>query len=127
MPHIRVVTDSTCDIPDPLLRQLDITAVPLHIQWGNRTFLDKVTFTAEDALSHLQLGDVVDSEAPSVEEFSRVYRSMRDTCDGVISLHLSSKLSETYSSALVAREGFSPIGQGGPFPVAVVDTMSVTM
>jgi len=127
MPHIRVVTDSTCDIPEPLLRQLDITAVPLHILWGNRTYLDKINFTAEDALSHLRSGDVIDTEAPSVEEFSRTYRSMRDTCDGVISIHLSSRLSETYANAFVAREGFSPIGQGGPFPVAVVDSMSVTM
>jgi DegV family protein with EDD domain len=127
MPHIRVVTDSSCDIPESLMRQLDITAVPLHIRWGNRTFLDRVNITPDEALSRMRSGEILDSEAPSVEEFSRTYRSLRDTCDGVISIHLSSRLSETYSNAFIAREGFSPIGQGGPFPVAVVDSMSVTM
>ena len=109
------------------MRQLDITAVPLHIRWGNRTFLDKVNITPDEALGYMRAGEILDSEAPSVEEFSRTYRSLRDTCDGVISIHLSSRLSETYANAFIAREGFSPIGQGGPFPVAVVDSMSVTM
>jgi DegV family protein with EDD domain len=127
MPHIRVVTDSACDIPESLMRQLDITAVPLHIRWGNHTFLDRVNITPDEALGYMRSGEILDSEAPSVEEFSRTYRSLRDTCDGVISVHLSSRLSETYSNAFIAREGFSPIGQGGPFPVAVVDSMSVTM
>src|SRR6476660_5596991 len=106
MPHIRVVTDSTCDIPDALIRQLDITAVPLHVRWGNRTYLDKINISADEALSRLRVGDYLETEAPSVEEFSRTYRSMRDTCDGVVSIHLSSKLSETYGNAYVAREGF---------------------
>lgn len=127
MTHIRVVTDSACDIPDSLLRQLDITVVPLHIRLGNRLYLDRISITAEDALAYMRSNDRLDAEAPSVEEFSRTYRSMRDTCDGVISIHLSSKLSETYANAFIAREGFSPIGQGGPFPVAVVDSMSMTM
>jgi DegV family protein with EDD domain len=127
MPHIRVVTDSACDIPESLMRQLDITAVPLHIRWGNHTFLDRVNITPDEALGYMRSGEILDSEAPSVEEFSRTYRSLRDTCDGVISVHLSSRLSETYSNAFIAREGFSPIGQGGPFPVGVVDSMSVTM
>jgi DegV family protein with EDD domain len=101
--------------------------VPLHIRLGNRLYLDRISITAEDALAYMRSNDRLDAEAPSVEEFSRTYRSMRDTCDGVISIHLSSKLSETYANAFIAREGFSPIGQGGPFPVAVVDSMSMTM
>jgi DegV family protein with EDD domain len=127
MPHIRVVTDSACDIPDNLLRQLDITVVPQRVRWGTQTFLDKLTITSEETLSRVRADDPPETDAPSVEDFSRTYRAMRDTCDGVISIHLSARLSDTYGNAFIAREGFSPIGQGGPFPVAVVDSMSVSM
>ena len=39
MPHIRVVTDSTCDLPDALLKQFDITVVPHMLQFGTETDL----------------------------------------------------------------------------------------
>jgi DegV family protein with EDD domain len=129
VPRIRVVTDSTCDIPDSLLRQLDITVVPLSIAWDAESYLDKPGVANPQLLKR-----VVDPGgprpmvlAPDVEDLSRVYRSMRDTCDGVISIHVSSRLSETYANAAIAREGFGPVGHGGPFPVAVVDSMSLTM
>src|SRR5215210_5858466 len=127
MPRIRVVTDSTCDIPDALLRQFDITVVPLSLQLGAETYLDKVNITAEQLLRRLAAGSAPRLLAPSIEEFSRTYRSMRDTCDGVISIHLSSHLSDAVANALAAREGFGPIGQGGPFPVAVADSLSISM
>jgi DegV family protein with EDD domain len=127
MTHIKVVTDSACDIPDGIVRQLDITVVPQAVRWGGHTFLDRVEINAEETLTRMRSGPPPEPVAPSVEEFSRTYRSLRDTCDGVISIHLSSKLSETFSNASIAREAFGPIGQGGPFPVAVVDSMSVTM
>jgi DegV family protein with EDD domain len=127
MTHIRVVTDSACDIPENFLRQLDITVVPQRIRWGDQVYLDKININAEETLARLRSGQPPEAEAPTVEEFSRTYRSLRDTCDGVISIHISARLSDTYTNATIAREGFSPIGQGGPFPVAVVDSMSVTM
>ncbi len=127
MPHIRVVTDSACDIPENLLRQLDITVLPHHVRWGNHSFLDKININADETLNRVRAGDIPETDAPSVEEFSRIFRSMRDTCDGVIAILMTARLSETYTNASIAREGFSPMGQGGPFPVAVVDSLSVSM
>jgi len=72
-------------------------------------------------------GHVPEVLSPEVEEFSRVYRSMRETCDGIISIHVSSKLFDTVTNAQIAREGFSPVGHGGPFPIAVVDSLSISM
>jgi DegV family protein with EDD domain len=129
MPHIRVVTDSTCDIPDALLRQFDIIVVPLSIQLDAGTYLDRVNLSTNQLLQRMGDGSGAPPKvlAPSVDEFSRVYRSMRDTCDGVISLHVSSKLSETLANAAIAREAFGPVGHGGPFPIAVVDSHSMSM
>ena len=129
MAHIRVVTDSTCDIPDALLRQFDITVVPLYIQLGAGAYLDKVNITTPQLLRGLGEGKEAWPQvlAPSIDEFNRVYRAMSKTCDGVVSIHLSSKLSETFANAGIAREAFGPVGHGGPFPVAVVDSGSLSM
>src|SRR4051812_12919549 len=102
MPHIRVVTDSACDIPENLLRQLDITVVPQRIRWGTQTFLDRINISSEETLSRVRADDPPETDAPSVEDFSRTYRSLRDTCDGVISVHLSARLSDTYGNAFIA-------------------------
>jgi DegV family protein with EDD domain len=126
MTHIKVVTDSSCDIPESLVRRYDITVVPQGLRWGSEILLDNIDIDAERTLARMRSG-LPEAEPPSVEEFGRTYRSLRDGCDGVISIHLSSKLSETFANASIAREAFGPIGQGGPFPVAVVDSMSVTM
>src|SRR5437867_10126197 len=110
MPRIRVVTDSTCDIPDALLKQFDISVVPLSVRWGKDVYLDRGDPIAPQQLQRLMddTQSQPESIAPSVDEFNRVYRSMRDTCDGVISIHVSSKLSETFSNAATAREAIGP-------------------
>ncbi|HST04473.1 MAG TPA: DegV family protein, partial [Chloroflexia bacterium] len=125
--RIRVVTDSTCDIPDSLARRYEITVVPMQLSWGAETYLDKLGIGTDDALTRIRTGGVFPVvDAPDVDDFSRTYRLLRESCDGVISVHLSSKLSDAVTNAGIAREAFGPIGQGGPFPVAVVDSLSVS-
>lgn len=131
MSRIRVVTDSAADIPESLQRQHNITVVPMRVRWGTDAYPEHAGLTTDDLLSKGRNGWKTNSlpevESPSVEDFSRAYRLLRETCDGVVSIHISSKLSDTISNANIAREGFGPIGQGGPFPVAVVDSLSVSM
>lgn len=128
MPHIRVVTDSSCDIPETLLRQLDITVLPLTIRWGDHSYLDNITISTDQLLRRLRSEPTPpEVQAPAIEDFSRLYRSMRETCDGVLSIHLSARINDTVANAAMAREAFGPIGQGGPFPIAVVDSLSVSM
>src|SRR5918911_331754 len=129
MPYIRVVTDSACDIPDALLRQFDVTVVPFSIGWGEERYLDGVNITTPQLLRLLEEhgGPLPEARAPSIDDFSRVYRAMRETCDGVLSLHVSAKLSDAQANANIAREAFGPVGHGGPFPIAVVDSMTMSM
>src|SRR3954468_10747386 len=128
MPRIRVVTDSTCDIPESLLKQFDITVVPLKLQWGTDSYLDKVNLDTTEFIKRLEeTGTLPTLLSPTVDDFTRAYRSLRDTCDGVVSIHLSGKLSDTVTNAATGREAFGPVGHGGPFPIAVVDSQSVSM
>ncbi|MDQ6693553.1 MAG: DegV family protein [Chloroflexota bacterium] len=123
MPRIRLVTDSACDIPDALLKQYGITVLPLGVATASShavSYSDRAQPpSAPEALSMV--------EAPEVESFSRLYRVLREGCDGIISIHVSSKLSDTVANALAARETFGPGGQGGSFSVAVIDSKSFSM
>lgn len=133
MPHIRVVTDSACDIPDALLRQFDVSVVPHTVDWGGSALAVGGEAGGEQLckLMRLESGTSASSwpvvEAPGVEQFTRLYRSMRETCDGVISVHTSARLSDAFANASAARDAFGPTGHGGSFPVAVVDSLSLSM
>ena len=128
MPRIRIVTDSACDIPEPLLRQYDVVALPHVVKLGKDEYADRPGANGEQLLQRLrQEGGHAEVLAPSTDDFIAAYRAMRETCDGVLSVHVSSRLSPTVANALKAREAFGPLGQGGPFPIAVVDSMSMGM
>jgi DegV family protein with EDD domain len=129
MPRIKVITDSSCDIPESLLKQYDITVVPLSVAWGTESHTDKPGGATAQLMKRVldPSGPRPEVQAPAVEDFGRLYRSMRDSCDGVISIHVSARMSETHGNAAIAREAFGPVGHGGPFPVAVVDSMSFSM
>jgi DegV family protein with EDD domain len=127
MPRIRVVTDSACDIPENLVRQLEIVVLPLRLTWGSEVYLDRTGISSDETLARVRAGLVPEIEGPPVEEFSRTYRGLRESADGVISLHHSARLTDTYANSAIAREAFGPVGAGGPFPVGVVDTQSVSM
>jgi fatty acid kinase fatty acid binding subunit len=111
------------------LQQFDITVVPSTVRWGADTLVDTGGPISADQLERLTSdeGPKPVVEPPTVDEFNQVYRSMRDTCDGIISLHTSAKLSETLANAGTAREAFGPVGHGGPFPIAVVDSQTTSM
>ena len=109
------------------MKQFDVTVVPLSIKWGSEMLPDKGQDAVSKVLARYADGRVPDVVSPDVDEFSRVYRSLRDTCDGVISIHVSSKLFDTMTNAQIAREAFSPVGHGGPFPIAVVNSLSISM
>lgn len=101
--------------------------MPLRLAWGAETYPDKVGISTEETLARVRAGLVPEVEGPPVEDFSRAYRGLRESADGVISLHHSARLTDTYANAAIAREAFGPVGAGGPFPVAVVDTQSLSM
>jgi DegV family protein with EDD domain len=129
MPTVRVITDSTCDLPEALIRQYNITVIPVNIHVGDKIYLDRVNLTTDEYL-HLAAGLPRTelppyTSAPTVEAFEQVYRQIqreRNT-DGIVSIHLSSRLSATYSVAVTAREVFGTRA----FPVAVLDSQAISM
>jgi DegV family protein with EDD domain len=129
MPRIRIVTDSACDLSPTFLEEFGIKVAPHAIRWGDEAYLQGVDITSGSLIERMRAtpGEWPQVEGPDVDHFAQLYRELRDESDGVLSVHVSSKISEGYANAMVAREAFGPLGQGGPFPVAVIDSQQTTM
>ncbi|MCK9355889.1 MAG: DegV family protein [Dehalococcoidia bacterium] len=102
---VRVVTDSTADIPADVAEVLDIAVVPLHIHFGEETYEDGVTITSEEFYRRLTTEPhLPKTSAPASGTFTEVYERLARETDEIVSIHISSKLSATHSSALLGRE-----------------------
>lgn len=101
---IRLVTDSTCDLPDGLLAQLDVQVVPIHLTFGTEEYQEGVTLGYDEFFRKVDaLGMVPKTSQPSPGDFADVYRRLAD--DGattILSLHVTGKLSGTVRSAEMA-------------------------
>lgn len=120
---IKIVTDSTADLPPETIKELGITVVPLYLRFGNEVFRDRVDITEDEFYERLTHDPVHPSttQAPP-QDFTEVYRKLSQEADGIISLHLSSKLSGTYDSAVQAKESMDK-----KCPIEIVDSQLVTM
>ncbi len=102
---IRIVTDSTCDLPKDIVEKHDITVVPLRVSWGSETYRDGVDFTPAEFFRRLETSEQLPTTSqPAVGDFAEVYRRLTGAGHSIISIHISSKLSGTHHAALLARD-----------------------
>ena len=99
---VRIVTDSTSDIDGEEARKLGITVVPQNVHFGMRTFEDNVTITPDRFYSMLSSSpELPRTSQASPARFKDVYDELGREADGIVSIHISAKLSGTCSSALL--------------------------
>jgi DegV family protein with EDD domain len=102
---IRIVTDSTCDLPVEWIAQHDIHVVPIHIQFGTETYrngqtIDRPTFYRRVE----QAGMLPKTSQPPPSDFVRMYQAIAGPTDEILSIHVTGKLSGTFNSAQLAAE-----------------------
>jgi DegV family protein with EDD domain len=120
---VKIVTDSSADLPDQLVKELGIAVVPIYVRFGEEVHRDRVTITEDEFYQRLEHDPVHPSTVqPGPQDFLEVYQKLLSDADGIVSVHISGKLSGTYNSALMAKE----MVEGG-CPIEVVDTQSTTM
>lgn len=101
---IRLVTDSTCDLPQEWRSRLDVTVVPINIQFGTETYLEGVTIDESTFYRRVnELGMIPKTSQPAPGVLADVYRQLGASGDDVLSLHVTGKLSGTVNSAQQAR------------------------
>ena len=119
-----MVTDSTADIAPELVTELGIYVVPLKVIFGEDEFVDGVTIQAPEFYKKLESSDVFPTTSqPSPGEFVEKYEEIGVGVDGIVSIHISSKLSGTYDSAIQASE---EMADDGP-EIRVIDGKSASM
>ena len=105
---IRVVTDSACDLPAPLVEALGIEIVPLTIRFGDEEFVDRVELSADEFWRELERLRHAPRDRGAVARRVRGRASARLAArgaDGIVCINLSSHLSGTMQSAQVAATG----------------------
>ena len=119
---VRIVTDSTADLTPEQQRAAGITVVPLNVHFGDEVFRDHVDLSADEFFRRLKASSQLPrTSQPSVGAFEEAYRKLLDGGDEIVSVHLSSKVSGTYNSALMAAQS---VGEG---KIDVVDSLSTSM
>jgi DegV family protein with EDD domain len=106
----RVVTDSTCDLPTVALLDAGVAAVPLRVRIGDDERLDGRELRPGELYRLLRDGSPSPrTRPPDPDDFAAVYRALLRSADEVVSIHLSSRLSETLTHA---QEGAKRAGAG---------------
>ncbi len=119
---VRVVVDSTADLPPELAAQWGITVVPCVVHFGQQTFREGVDLSRAEFYRRLAAGPgLPTTSAPGPGVFEAVYLQLATETDQILSIHLSSKLSGVYNSARLGADRV----EGAQ--VAMVDSGSVSM
>jgi len=108
MPTVRIVTDSTADLPPALLAQYDIGVVPAVVVVDGKEYLDGAGLSR--AAFYRQLPTMMPlptTAAPAVGMFEEVYARALEGAEAVVAIHCASTLSSIYQNALLAAEKFA--------------------
>jgi len=119
---IRVITDSTCDIPEHLVEQLGIVVVPQMLIWGEQQYRDRIDIHPGEFYKRLTIEhEKPRSSLASVADFQLAYELAASRgADELVVVTVSSTLSGTYENARRAAESFT-------LPVSVLDSTGTSM
>jgi DegV family protein with EDD domain len=121
---VRIVTDSTADLPLEFAHALGISVVPLSVIFGEEVFREGVEISRDLFYDKLVNGkEMPTTSAPSVGDFLEVYEPLLKETDEIVSVHLSSKLSATYNNACQAAQFLADRGAR----IEVIDSRSVSL
>jgi DegV family protein with EDD domain len=122
---VKIVTDSGADLPEELAREMGISVVPVYVRFGEEVYRDRVTISEDEFYERLTHDPVhPNTTQPGPQDFLEVYQKLSSDADGIVSIHISGKLSGTYNSALMARD---MLETGCPIEVIDSETLSMSV
>lgn len=102
---LRIVTDGAADLPAGWDEEFDIQIVPINIHFGEETYLQYLEMDLEKFYNKVSSGSVFPKTSqPSPHQFSEFYKTIAREGDTILSIHVTSKLSGTYASAVAAAD-----------------------
>jgi DegV family protein with EDD domain len=121
MEKIKIITDSTCDLSEDVIKKFDLDVIPLIVNFGEQSYLDGVEINIREFLRKISESDIFPTTAGiNPHRFCETYKKYLDEGYKIISIHLSSKMSGTYQSACLAKEMLESED------IIVIDSLNVT-
>ncbi len=118
---VKILVDSTFDFTEEQLRELGMEVVRLRVHFGDEEFIDGVSITPKLFYERLVESDTLPTTSQATPtDFAEAFERLTANGDDVVAMTISSALSGTYQSAVIAAEDFAE-------HVRVVDTLNVTM
>lgn len=121
MKKIKVVADSTSNIPDDLAKELDIRLVPYCIQFGNETFYEDGSLTREEFHRRIAEGVFPKTSQPPIGKFVEIFQDAAKDAAGIICVTLTAAHSGGYAAAMAARDMMPDV------LIKVIDSKAISM
>ena len=107
---IKILADSTCDLPKDILEQYDITLAPLTVVKGDAQYKDGITITPAEIFAHVaDGGELCSTAAVSIGEYIDLFSRYANDYDGILQINIGSGFSACYQNACLAAEEFSNV------------------
>lgn len=105
MEKIKIITDSTCDLPNKLLKELGVEVVPLTVNINAKSYRDGIDINFDDLNNIItKYEDFPTTSQANPDLFKEVYERYLSRGYKIISIHISGKFSSTCQSALIAKD-----------------------
>lgn len=127
-PAVRIVTDSSCDLPAPIADELGLTIIPLSIRFGDEEFIDREELSTEEFWSKcVNSAKLPETAAPAPGLFEQAYRRLAaEGATGIVVVSLSGALSATMQSAQLAARSVEA-DPALELDVRVLDSRSISL
>lgn len=121
MEKIKIITDSTLDLPSDLIKEKNIEVLPLLINFGEESYLDGVEINTREMLDRIERENILPTTAQvTPNRFEEVFKKYLDEGYKIVTLVLSSEMSGTYQSACIAKNMLDTDD------IVVIDSRNVT-
>ncbi len=118
--QVAIITDTAADLPEEVQERLNIHLMPLRVNFGNKSYLDKVSITADEFYAEMLTNpEHPKTSQPAPGDYRRQYQFLGSHYDAVVSLTVSAKVSGTWQAAVSAAQ------RADGEAVQVIDTRSV--
>jgi DegV family protein with EDD domain len=113
---LKIVMDSAGDIPKDWISEYDVEVIPINIHFENKMFLQGVDLSNDDFYKIADTSGIIPKTSqPTPQQFVEFYKRVARAGDTILSLHVTSKLSGTYNSAILAAQELKNIITVIPF------------
>ncbi len=120
---LRIVTDGAADLPAGWEEEFEIDVIPINVQFGEKTYLQFVDLDFEGFYKLVDASkEFPKTSQPSPHQFVEFYKKIAQPSDTILSMHVTSKLSGTYASAVAAAKEVKDM-----FNVITVDSAGGSM